>query len=341
MSIAPSGTFSVSDVVGNAATTAGGTDRSVTVDATAPTVTVNQAASQLDPTTSRTGLTYTVVFSEAVSGVTTSDFQVGGTATNFSVSSVTTVNSSTYTVVVAGAVNASNGSVTLSMAAGGATDAAGNGNRASTSTDNSITWDTVAPTVTLEQGSLQADPTSGSLIAFRITAPEDLSTGSVTSSDVTITNGTFSSIEVVNARWVRIWVTASAQGAVTIAPSAAFSVSDVAGNATSSTVAGSDRSVTYDTIAPTLTLAQAADQADPAKSAPVRFSLSSNEDLSTGTVGTAVTCTVTLDKPAGYGGVTVTPSVTGITGLSPFTIAQGNSSGTFAFTPPAKSTVPS
>ena len=70
-------------------------------------------------------------------------------------------------------MNASNGSVTLSMAAGGATDAAGNGNRASTSTDNSITWDTVAPTVTLEQGSLQADPTSGSPIAFRVTATED------------------------------------------------------------------------------------------------------------------------------------------------------------------------
>ena len=193
------------------------------------------------------------------------------------------MNSSTYTVVVGGAGNASNGSVTLSMAAGGATDVAGNGNTASTSTDNSITWDTVAPTLTLQQGFYQSDPTSGSTIVFRLVSNEDLSTGSITAGDFTLTNGVITGFDWSSATAsissIRILVTASAQGVVSIAPSAAFSVADVAGNATSATTAGSDRSVTFDSILPTFTLTQASTQVDPTSGSSIRFSLTSGETI--------------------------------------------------------------
>ena len=240
----------------------------------------NSSSARSASTTSRS-VAFALTANEDLNGatVTSADF----TATNGTIASIACAGGACAITVTASA----QGAVTIAPSGSfSVTDPAGNAQSSVTTGDLSVTYDTTAPTVTLEQGSLQADPTSGSLIAFRVTATEDLSTGSVTSGDVTITNGTFSSIEVVTARWVRIWVTASAQGAVTIAPSAAFSVSDVAGNATSSTVAGSDRSVTYDTIAPTLTLAQAAGQVDPTTSRTVNFSLTSGESILSGSVST-------------------------------------------------------
>src|SRR5439155_1196559 len=47
------------------------------------------------------------------------------------------------------------GTVTATIGAGVATDAAGNGNTASTSTDNSVTFDTTPPTVTINQAAGQ------------------------------------------------------------------------------------------------------------------------------------------------------------------------------------------
>src|SRR5439155_107097 len=60
----------------------------VTIDTTAPTVTVNQAAGQGDPVNS-VPVHFTVTFSEVVSGFDTTDVTLGGTATGKSVSSVT------------------------------------------------------------------------------------------------------------------------------------------------------------------------------------------------------------------------------------------------------------
>jgi hypothetical protein len=56
-----------SDAAGNQSTASTSTDNTITVDNVSPTVTVNQAASQTDPTTS-TPVNFTVVFSEAVTG---------------------------------------------------------------------------------------------------------------------------------------------------------------------------------------------------------------------------------------------------------------------------------
>src|SRR5205823_6080872 len=102
---------------------------------TPPTVTINQAAGQADPT-STAPITFTAVFSESVSGFTGSDVVIGGTAGGTKTVDVTG-GPSTYTVAVSGLTTG--GTVIATIPAGGATDAAGNGNTASTSTDNTVT----------------------------------------------------------------------------------------------------------------------------------------------------------------------------------------------------------
>ena len=53
-----------------------------------------------------------------------------------------------------------------------ASDAAGNANTASTSTDNTVTYDTTAPTVTINQAAGQADPTNAIPINFTVVFSE-------------------------------------------------------------------------------------------------------------------------------------------------------------------------
>src|SRR5207237_3367417 len=60
------------DAAGNTNTASTSTDNSVAFDATAPTVTINQAIGQADPT-NVSPINFTVVFSEPVTGFTSAD----------------------------------------------------------------------------------------------------------------------------------------------------------------------------------------------------------------------------------------------------------------------------
>ncbi len=112
-----------------------------TVDTDPPDVTINQAAGQPDPANGM-GITihFTAVFNEPVTGFTSSDVTVGGTAgaTTVVVTQIAPMNGTTYNVAVSGMTTG--GTVTASIGANKATDAAGNGNTASTSTDNTVTY---------------------------------------------------------------------------------------------------------------------------------------------------------------------------------------------------------
>ncbi|MEU0095670.1 Ig-like domain-containing protein [Kribbella sp. NPDC006257] len=111
----------------------------VTVNNTRPAVTVNQAASQADPTKTAP-INFTAVFNAAVTDFTSSDVTVTpGTAT-----AVVTGSGTTYNIAVSGLT--ATGTVSVSIAANTAHDAAGAGNTASTSTDNTVTYDVTAPT---------------------------------------------------------------------------------------------------------------------------------------------------------------------------------------------------
>jgi hypothetical protein len=106
-----------------------------TEDTTSPSVTIDQAGSQSDPTNGST-IDFTAEFSESVSDFDESDVTLGGTAG--ATTAVVTGSGKTYNVAVSGM--ATSGTVTASIAAGVAHDGAGNASTASTSTDNSVTY---------------------------------------------------------------------------------------------------------------------------------------------------------------------------------------------------------
>jgi hypothetical protein len=100
----------------------------VSFDADPPTVSVGPAAGQPDPTGS-SSIKFTVTFSESVTGFTAADVSLGGTAGG-TLQAAVTGSGAVYTVTVTGMT--SPGSVTVAVPAGGAADAAGNTNTAST-----------------------------------------------------------------------------------------------------------------------------------------------------------------------------------------------------------------
>ena len=99
-------------------------DNTVTFDSTSPTVTIDQAAGQADPSNS-SPLNFTVMFSEAVTGFASGDVTLSGTA-GHPVGDVTG-GGTTYNVAVSGMTGS--GTVIANVAAE-ATDAAGNPNLA-------------------------------------------------------------------------------------------------------------------------------------------------------------------------------------------------------------------
>lgn len=142
--------------------------------------------------------------------------------------------------------------------------------------------DTTAPTPVLQRASAQDDPTNDAAIAFELAADEDLDPATVTTDDFEVTNGSLDAVSGSGST-ISIDVTAAGEGAVEIAPSAEYSVADLVGNETDDAGDG-DRSVVYDVTAPEFTLEQAADQADPAKDAPVQFTFAANEALEFGSI---------------------------------------------------------
>ncbi len=128
------------DLAGNESEESEGT---LTVDTTNPDVTINQAVGQSDPT-NVSPINFTVEFSESVSDFTTGDVTLGGTAG--ATTATVTGSGTTYNVAVSGMTGS--GTVTVSVAADKAHDAAGNPNNASTTSDNSVTWNVTGPALT-------------------------------------------------------------------------------------------------------------------------------------------------------------------------------------------------
>jgi len=125
--------------------------------ATSPTVTINQAAGQADPTNS-SPINFTAVFSGPVSGFSGAGVTINGSAGGTRTVAVSG-GPSTYNVAVSGMSTA--GTVIASIPSGVAQDAAGNLNTASTSTDNSVSFtppDATPPTVSI------TSPASGATV---------------------------------------------------------------------------------------------------------------------------------------------------------------------------------
>ena len=270
-----------SDAAGNISSASTSTDNSVTYDITAPSVTINQAARQADPT-NRSPINFTVVFSESVANFTTGDVVIDGTAPGVMVGTVTG-SGRTYNVAVTGMTG--NGTVLARIPAGRASDAAGNISSASTSTDNSVTYDITVPRVTINQAVGQDDPTNLSPINFTVVFSE--SVANFTTGDVTI-SGTALGVKVGTVtgsdRTYNVAVTGMTGNGTVIATIAAGRASDAAGNLNLASTS-TDNTVTYDITAPRVTINQAARQADPTNRSPIHFTVIFDEPVTNFTTG--------------------------------------------------------
>jgi len=250
----------------------------VTIDRTGPTVTINQASGQADPT-SAAPINFTAVFNQPVTGFSNAGISLAGSTADTSAATVNVTGSgTTYNVSVANLL--SSGTVRASVLANAITDDAGNGSQASTSTDNTVTFNIPAVTVTINQAAGQADPTESLPINFTVVFSVPV-TG-FSSSGVSLAGST------ANVSSVTITVTGSgatynvAVGNVTgdgtvQASVAANSASGLGGSNLAST--STDNSVTFQGTPPTVAINQAAGQSDPATTQPINFTVVFNKDV--------------------------------------------------------------
>jgi uncharacterized delta-60 repeat protein len=119
-----------------------GANKAIVIDTIAPTVTVNQAATQTDPTGNST-INFTVTFSEEVTGFDASDISFTGSAAAGTLTANISGTGPTYTLGVSGMTG--DGNIVASINANAVTDLAGNANTASTSTDNTVTYTAALP----------------------------------------------------------------------------------------------------------------------------------------------------------------------------------------------------
>ncbi len=261
------------DAAGNGNTASTSADNEVTYDATAPDVTVEQAAGQLDPT-GASPIEFTAVFTEPVTGFDETDVTLGGSAnpTTAVVTEIAPNDGTTYKVEVSGMAN--DGTITASIDANKAQDAAGNGNNASTSTDNSVLYDTTPPDVTIDQAAGQSDPTNASPIEFTVVFTE-LVTG-FDETDVTLggtanpTTAVVTEIAPMDGTTYKVEVSGMTGDGTVTASIDANKAQDAASKQNNASTSG-DNEVTYDATAPDVTVEQAAGQADPTNVSPIEF----------------------------------------------------------------------
>lgn len=182
----------------------------------------------------------------------------------------------------------------------------------------SFTWtvDTAAPTAVISSSVTGA--TNSAPIPVTITFSEPITGfGSLAAADdLVVTNGTAGDL-VVGSAGSAIYsfsITPAGQGAVTVQLKVG-SVLDQAGNA--NTAGSNTLSITYDTVAPSVMINQAAGQADPAGSVPIEFTAVFDE-LVAGLSGASLTLGGTAPGPLSAivsgGPLTYTVAVSGMTG---------------------------
>ena len=215
----------------------------------APTVTIDKAAGQADPT-GASPINFTAVFSKRVSGFSGAGVTISGTAGGTKTVTVSG-GPSTYNVAVSGMSSA--GTVIASIPAGVAQDAAGDANSASTSTDNSVSFtppDTTPPSVTINQAAGQADPTNASPINFTAVFSEPVS--GFTGAGVSI-SGTAGGTKTVTVSGgpstYNVAVSGMSSAGTVIASIAAGVVTDAAGNPSTASTS-TDNSVSFTFVSP-------------------------------------------------------------------------------------------
>ena len=304
------------DQVGNPNVASTSTDNTVNYDITPPTVTINQATSQADPTAAAT-INFTVVFSEKVTGFVTGDLLVGGTAgATTATVTPTGTGGTTYNVAITGMTQT--GTVIVSVPAGVAQDQVGYYNAASTSTDNTVAYDVTSPTVTINQAANQLDPAGGTTVYF--TAVFSKKVSDFTGADVTITGtagGTTATVTPVgnDGTTYNVAITGMTQDGTVVVSLGPGVAHDLAGNPNIASTS-TDNSVTVHVTSPTVTIDQA-NYERPTSATPINFTIVFGELVSD---FTSEDVTVTYSRPGTLvaivtgSGKTYNVAVSGMTG---------------------------
>ena len=235
---------------------------------------------------------FDVVFSEPVTGFTGSDISLAGSTVGGTPVANVSGSGSTYTVTVTGQTGL--GTIVANLPAGTVTDLAGNPTAASTSTDNTVDYDGIAPTVAIEQAGGQTDPTNAGPVLFDLTFSEPVV--GFDASDISFAGSTVGGTPVASLsgsglNWV-VSVTGMSGEGTLVASLPAGAVQDPAGTTTRRPPAW-DNSVLFDNVAPTVTVGAAAGQPDPVAVGPIVFDVVFSEpvtgftavDTSASTVG--------------------------------------------------------
>ena len=270
----------VLDSIGSGNQASTGIDNTVTFDTIRPSVTINQAITEIvggcsftattDPT-HLTGFNYKVIFSENinVSSFVAGDIVNHGTSGLVSWNLESCGNSQVFKLTAT--LIASDGTVIPVVSANSVSDAAGNLNTVSNSTDNSVTYDSIAPSLTINQSVAETvgscsftaanDPANSPGFSYRISFLEPIDPLSFTISDITNigTGGTTILTWLLencgDDQNFKLTAT-SITGNGTIIPRVnAYQVYDVAGNLNTISTS-TDNSVTFDTSSPSVTINQ-------------------------------------------------------------------------------------
>jgi outer membrane protein OmpA-like peptidoglycan-associated protein len=240
-----------SDAAGNANTAA--TQASGNYDVGAPSVSIQGV-----PANTNAAFSATFQFSEAVTGFVVGDI----TTSNASASAFTAVDADTYTATI---TPAGEGAFTLDVAAGLATDAAGNDNTAATQAGGD--YDATAPTLTIQNVPANTNAAFTATFEFSETV-----TGFV-AGDITTGNATVSDFTAVDGDTYTATITPDSDGAFTLDVGAGVAA-DAAGNDnTAATQAGGD----YDATVPTVSIDNVPADTNAAFTVTFQFSESVND----------------------------------------------------------------
>jgi CSLREA domain-containing protein len=309
-----------------------------TVDAARPSVTINQAAEQADPTNAGP-IIFHVVFSEAVTGFTDADVDLGASTATGTLVVTVAGSGTTYTVSISGMTG--NGTVVAAVPADAATDAAGNTNTASSSTDNTVTFvaDNTPPTV-VSINRADPNPTNAASVNFTATFSEDVSGVSADDFSLATTGVSGASITSVSGSGATRTITintGSGDGTLRLDLLDDDSIKDVINNPLGGAGTGNGsftdgEAYTIDKTAPTVTINQAAEQADPTGTSPINFTVTFSDDVTGFTSddvavsGTAGATTATVSGS----GASYTVSVSGMTDNGTVSVSIGTGAATDA-----------
>ena len=265
----------VTDRIGNATTD------SIDITNNELSVTINQSASQLDPTNG-SSVVFDVVFSKPISGFLSNDIILSGTAGATAAVLSSSVDFMNYSVTVSGMTQS--GTVIASIPALAVWDKTNTSNKnvASTSTDNIVDYDITSPSVTINQDVAQLDPATTSPILFKAVFSEPV-TG-FTSSDIVL-SGTAQASSVVitdsgDHKNYSVSVSGFTQTGTVVATIPAGSAQDLVGNLSAAS-SSTDNTITYNGIVPpTVTINQDASQLDPATTSPIVFKVVFSKPIS-------------------------------------------------------------